>query len=112
MKSSLILISSSFLGVNGFINFDKIFGSLPSEAFNSTRSINSPILSSIKICSSAGSHASNFVATVTPDQPKAGDEVSTTFDYVSIFILLSGVCLPFIPLTNFTFFSTAICAGS
>ncbi len=34
-------------------------------------------------CAKAGQHASGFTATITPDSPKANDQVTTIFDYVS-----------------------------
>ena len=34
-------------------------------------------------CAKAGQHASGFTATITPASPKANDEVTTIFDYVS-----------------------------
>ncbi len=36
----------------------------------------------IAYCNKAGSHASNFVATIVPVGPTSGASVDTTFDYV------------------------------
>ena len=72
------LAASLALSTASAFDLSKVWAAIPRNGTASKE----PVLSTAASCSTANALAKNFVVTITPEKPAAGEQVTTRFEYV------------------------------